>query len=183
MGLEGTLIRYGQSEPWKPIIQQIGRSKPSRAPKPEEKRRKKNDGRPPDTSRELLGSKSPKTKSVSNERTTSAPSYPWSNNSCFLDTSLELVFQTVMRDFQGFSNRFAQQESETTLILLHRMLELRKLINVERGETKPSTWLSIQRDNFREHLKSRRIIESLHSYEPLFVSLIPCIDWVSPSPH
>jgi hypothetical protein len=80
------------------------------------------------------------------ERTISSPSYPWSNNSCFLDTSLELVFQTVMWDFQGFSDRFVQQESwaETTLILLHHMFELRKVINVERGETKPSMWLSIQ---------------------------------------
>jgi hypothetical protein len=41
---EGVPIRYGQPEPWKVISQQIGRTKPSRAPNPEDKRRKKNDG-------------------------------------------------------------------------------------------------------------------------------------------
>jgi hypothetical protein len=174
--IEGTLIRYGKPEPWKVIIQQIGRSKPSRAPKPEEKRRK-NNGRPPDTSRELLGNLRSKTKATSTPkpRTTLNPSYPWSNNSCFLDTSLELIFQAVMRDFQEFSIRFKQQETDTTLSLLHRMFELRKLIDVEKGEKEPSTWLAEQRDNFREHLRSQKIIASHYSFEPLFVD--PILHW------
>jgi hypothetical protein len=160
---EGTPIRYGQPEPWKVIIQQIGRSKPSRAPNPEKRHRKKNDGRPPDTSRELLGP------TTNKKKTNSSPSYPWSNNSCFLDTSLELVFQTVLQDFPGFSTRFKLQESESTLTLLHRMMELRKLIVTEGSEKNPSAWLAIQRDSFREHLRSQKIIKSLSSYEGLFV--------------
>jgi hypothetical protein len=123
-------------------------------------------------SQELLGPKSLKTKAVSVRKTNSNPSYPWANNSCFLDTSLELVFQSVMRDFHDFSIRFTSHETETTLYLLHRMFELRKLVDVDEGEKDPSAWLANQRDNFREHLRSRKIIQSLSSFESLFVCLI-----------
>ncbi|TFK35257.1 hypothetical protein BDQ12DRAFT_668748 [Crucibulum laeve] len=51
---EGAPIRYGKAEPWKAIAQQIGCTKPSRAHQPGEKNNKKNDGQPPDTSKELL---------------------------------------------------------------------------------------------------------------------------------
>jgi len=51
---DGALIRYGIAEPWKVKAAEIGRTKPSCAPKPDEKKRKKNDGRPPDTVNELL---------------------------------------------------------------------------------------------------------------------------------
>lgn len=173
--LEGTLIRYGQPEPWKILIQQIGRSKPSRAPNADKRNRKKNDGRPPDTARELLGPTS-KIKPAETQKKKAIPSYPWSNNSCFLDTSLELVFQTVLRDFSGFSTRFKPQESESILVLLHRMFELRKQIVEDGNAQNSSSWLAIQRDSFRAHFKSRKIVKSLHSYEPLFVILVFCAD-------
>ena len=53
--LGGVSIRYGAPEYWKTKAAILGRTKPSRAPNPEEKRRKKNDGHPPDTVKELLG--------------------------------------------------------------------------------------------------------------------------------
>lgn len=53
----GVPIRYGQSERWKFVADQIGRTKPSRAPDVADRRRKKNDGRPPDTAKELLDPK------------------------------------------------------------------------------------------------------------------------------
>jgi hypothetical protein len=105
-------------------------------------------------------------------KTNSNPSYCWSNNSCFLDTSLELVFQSVMRDFHDFSIRFTPHETETTLYLLHRMFELWKLVDVDEGEKDPSAWLANQQDNFREHLRSQKVIKSLSSFESLFVRLI-----------
>lgn len=46
--LAGIPIRYGAPELWKAKAVAIGRTKPSRAPKPDEKKHKKNDGRPPD---------------------------------------------------------------------------------------------------------------------------------------
>ena len=51
---EGVPIRYGQGERWKSVRERIGRTKPSRAPNVAVKKRKKNDGRPPDTVNELL---------------------------------------------------------------------------------------------------------------------------------
>jgi hypothetical protein len=51
---EGIPIRYRRPEAWKVIAAEIGRTKPTRAEKPNEKKRKKNDGRPPDTIKELL---------------------------------------------------------------------------------------------------------------------------------
>ncbi|KIK04782.1 hypothetical protein K443DRAFT_4324 [Laccaria amethystina LaAM-08-1] len=51
---KGIPIRYRQPEAWKVIAAEIGRTKPTCAEKPNEKKRKKNDGRPPDTIKELL---------------------------------------------------------------------------------------------------------------------------------
>lgn len=107
----GVPIRYGRAEPWKVIAQQIGQTKPSRAPKPEESKRKKNDGRPPDTAKELLG-KSSKHKAPTVKNTKhyamgfALQSYPWSKNSCWLDSSLNLLYRAISRDFPDFSKRF-----------------------------------------------------------------------------
>jgi len=93
--LGGVPIRYGQAEPWKVVAAQIGRTKPTRANRLQDKKRKKNDGRPPDTIKELV--------QVKVKRETGfvlgPASYPWKNNSCWLDTSLELTLITVMRHF------------------------------------------------------------------------------------
>jgi hypothetical protein len=112
---EGQLIRYGQPEPWKIIANNIGRTKPSRAG---DTKRKKNDGRPPDTTKELLKPERSKKKSETQQlikfKTQPKPkpsnitlgpvSYPWKDNSCWLDTSLELIYVTLMRDFDGFAD-------------------------------------------------------------------------------
>src|SRR4051812_44539439 len=51
---EGAPIRYGQAEPWKKVANAIGRTKPTRAPEKQRSKRYTNDGRPPDTLKELL---------------------------------------------------------------------------------------------------------------------------------
>lgn len=48
---EGIPIRYGAPESWKKVAARIGRTKPSRDGR---KGKKKNDGRPPDTVKELV---------------------------------------------------------------------------------------------------------------------------------
>jgi hypothetical protein len=75
-----------------------------------EKRRKKNDGRPPpDTVKELLGHKNSKeVEKVKNPPKAikkldfGLPSYPWSDNSCWLDASLQVLYMAVTRDFNDF---------------------------------------------------------------------------------
>lgn len=46
------------------MADKIGRTKPTRAPEAAERRRKKNDGRPPDTIKELLDAKQTKKQNV-----------------------------------------------------------------------------------------------------------------------
>lgn len=89
-------------------------------------------------------------------------SYPWQDNSCYLDTSLELLFRLIMRGYDDFAERFGNQHSDArpTLTVLHEMFKLRKIVDVERGEQNPSEWLKQQRKT---------------SYENLWVSLHICI--------
>ncbi|KAJ6473065.1 hypothetical protein C8R45DRAFT_1163444 [Mycena sanguinolenta] len=111
----GVPIRYGQAKPWKVISQQIGRTKPSRAPETSSSQRKKNDGRPPDTSAELLGSlKSNKGSSKGPSKPDRLVGYPWANNSCWLDSALELLFSAVTRNFADFSSRFDDINPDST---------------------------------------------------------------------
>lgn len=104
-------------------------------------------------------------------------SYPWQDNSCYLDTSLELLFRLIMRGYDDFAERFGNQHSDArpTLTVLHEMFKLRKIVDVERGEQNPSEWLKQQRNHFRIHLKDTHCITSLTSYENLWVSLHICI--------
>ena len=54
---EGALIQYGVAEAWKVKAAAIGRTKPTRALKPADNK-KNDDGRLPDTIKELMGNKS-----------------------------------------------------------------------------------------------------------------------------
>lgn len=121
ISIEGIPTRYGQAERWKLTAERIGCTKPSRAPEAAAKRRQKNDGRPPDTSKELLKSpraspmksKTVKPKSIKPKTVKFAtpvidkpigmPSYKWKASSCWLDTSLEILYITVSRNFDDFT--------------------------------------------------------------------------------
>lgn len=201
---EGTLIRYGEAEPWKAIAQHIGRTKPSRMPAPELTKRKKNDGRPPDTAKELL-KKPPKKSTLSSpmKRVTSQPnrspslpaklgttksnpskaspkdlvlgnaSYPWKKNSCWLDSSLELLFRALMRDFDDFTSACSQEGSQTTKGLLSALYELFKARQSQKSDDLNITSiLGKQRDDFRKLLKKGRIIDSVDGYESVFVRAV-----------
>ena len=95
------------------VAANIGRTKPTRGSQPKEKHCKKNDGRPPDTTKELISAISSKKKGPTQQLLDfrpipksimlGRPSYPWKENSWWLDISLELIFMTVMRDFADFS--------------------------------------------------------------------------------
>ncbi|KAJ6478267.1 hypothetical protein C8R45DRAFT_1216466 [Mycena sanguinolenta] len=168
--IAGVPIRYGQAEPWKVISQQIGRTKPSRAPETSSSQRKKNDGRPPDTSAELLGS------SKSNKGSSKGPSkpdrlvgYPWANNSCWLDSALELLFSAVTRDFTDFSSRFDDINPECAITPLFKIMQLRHTMAGSGGN--PLDMLRLQRDGFRAHLKKCRLIASVTQFDSIMAWL------------
>ncbi|EPQ59388.1 hypothetical protein GLOTRDRAFT_70775 [Gloeophyllum trabeum ATCC 11539] len=144
----GVPIRYGSAEPWKLVASRIGRTKPTRAPEAYERRRYKNDGRPPDTAKELAETRSKsrklqKSQIRSDEKKAETlerniyQSYPWSNNSCWLDTALELLFNVV-----AASN--------------HPRIKDRR------------TWLTEQRDSYRTRLKHYRCISAEDDLKSLF---------------
>jgi hypothetical protein len=116
--VEGALVRYGEAERWKRIKKEIGRTKPSRAPAAIEKKRReafKNDGRPPDTAAQLIrnakvnkqsrkGFTEPnlmdlfKTSPTKRRAPAIVVGYPWEDNSCWLDTSLDLISHALNTD-------------------------------------------------------------------------------------
>jgi hypothetical protein len=95
---QGIPTNYGQPERWKKIFQEIGRTKRSRSGT---KKPTKNDGRPPDTTKELLLDEKvklgrPKGSTNINRGTLSTyPSYTHQNNSCYLTSLLECVYQSI----------------------------------------------------------------------------------------
>ena len=174
----GVPIRYGAPEYWKTKAAAIGRTKPSRAPKPEEKRRKKNDGCPPDTMKELLGH--PKSRKVakvkqlgvpevSNKFDLGPPSYPWSSNSCWLDASLQVLYMAVTRDFDEFKTVFKPLDPDFALGALYAIFQDRFDLDFEGDNA--SAILESQRNALRGFLHNKKIISSLNKPESAVVCL------------
>jgi len=54
------------------------------------------------------------------------PSYPWKYNSCWLDTSLELIYITLMRNFDDFAACCDNLAEESALKHIYGMFEERR---------------------------------------------------------
>jgi hypothetical protein len=208
---EGIPIRYRRPEAWKVIAAEIGRTKPTCAEKPNEKKRKKNDGRPPDTIKELLNkstnqtlrgvpreteevtateptkklsegvvkeppknSKKNPTKKTSSRRTFGPPSYPWKNNSCWLDTALELLYIVLMRDHEEFLIiRLDYLDENSALKVILGVLEKRWEISLNSSDGEISSQLGKQQDEIRGYLCGVNLVDNLRSFEAVFVSAEP----------
>lgn len=169
-------MRYGQPEPWKDIKSKIGRTKPHRAPEERRRDSKKSDGRPPDTSRQLLANSKRKKKKANDgdqTRMANCQSYCWDKNSCWIDTALELIFQTVNRDFTTtFGPLFANTPQTNVMWPLYQAMDLRHTIENDPDHTNMAIVLGNQRDGFRKFLKSERIIKFPFQFNSLFVRYI-----------
>ncbi|KAJ6461966.1 hypothetical protein DFH09DRAFT_1114122 [Mycena vulgaris] len=175
----GVAIRYGMAEAWKYTKARDGLSKRSRAMR----RSSRRDGRPPDTSKELVGrghkgriSASKGQTSTPAKRPSTAvaplrPGYPWHKNSCYLDTSLELIFQTVSRDFhRHFGARASDLHEAESLSQLYEHMALRRAVEDDpSGGTSPVVLqtLATQRESFRTFIKRARMgwLESIISHQ------------------
>lgn len=177
--LGGVPIRYGAPEYWKVKAATIGRTKPSRAPQPDEKRRKKNDGRPPDTVKELFGHPNMKKNTVKkvkpapgpevpNKPDFGVPAYPWSGNSCWLDASLQVLYMAVTRDFYDFQTVCEPLDPDFALGALYSIFKERFDLGYE--EENMSAILESQRDALRVFLHKKKIISSLNKPESAVVS-------------
>ncbi|KAJ7753231.1 hypothetical protein B0H16DRAFT_1835398 [Mycena metata] len=154
----GIPIRYGTAEDWKRSGHRSSRKGKGRTPR--------KDGRPPDTSSELVGHRrnGNKAQSLFNTPTPSPPpplppppaparrpSYSWHKNSCYLDTSLELIFQTVSRDFDSqFVPRATTLHTAESLKVLVDFLVARQKLEAARIDEDMSVLrvLAAQREDF-----------------------------------
>lgn len=153
MSVERTPLGHGRPERWVRMLEEHGRTKPSRAPDPPSRKRKLNDGRPPDTKEELFQPKPKKRQTnpgASNRLLEfGPPGYPWKSNSCWLDTSLELLFVSAMRNFGDLSACFATVPEDSLLYRFYKTLESRKEIDYDEPDLVVSEELSRHRDDLR----------------------------------
>lgn len=169
----GVPLRYGEAERWKRIAATTGRTKTSRAAvKSGDKKRKRNDGRPPDTSKELLSTKKQKNSgtSTANKNTLlfGPVSYPWKANSCWLDTSLELLYATLLPHFDEFGSLCQSLVHSSGLHTFYTTLQSRRLLEIENKAS--SLDLSMQRDVLKQVLKDKGLANKGDTFEPLAVS-------------
>jgi len=209
---DGAPIRYEIAEPWKVKAAEIGRTKPSRAPKPDEKKRKKNDGRPPDTVNELLTDPTknpvvpkPRKPTIIDLLAASAksappppsntspvlitppvksapppppkkaqkfefgpPSYPWMDNSCWLDSSLEVLYAAIENDFPDFCDLFKSLDPDMGLGAFYTAIYDRLSLNPTQKDI--SARLASQRNQLRLFLHEKKLIDHIDRPESAVVS-------------
>ncbi|KZT52878.1 hypothetical protein CALCODRAFT_440896 [Calocera cornea HHB12733] len=146
----GIRTRYGQPEPWKAVQKATGHSKLNRAKIPASY---SNDGRPPDTASRLSQYNSPtKPKMKTSFKATEYRlGIPWSKNSCWLDTWLELLFQMISLDSLAFTNSYANLPPNTIDAAFYELM-VSRIEAQGTNEAALQTQLAIARDNFRKKL-------------------------------
>lgn len=170
---DGTSTRYGKPEPWKDTAAVIGRTKVYRTSEPRGLNGK-TDSRPPDTSKGLLPGTPKKRKRASSSAARFMACCPWSNNSCWLDTSLQLIWMTAERDYDAFEALFSNLPKDSFLAQLANSVKIHfQCGGLEEYHEGGCVLLRAQRDGLRKILvKSVQTpyVESISSYEMLFVS-------------
>ena len=117
----------------------------------------RHDGRPPDTSKQLLASpKKKKGKLAFNlPQSGRIPSYIWSENSCWLDTSLDLLFHAVSRNYaRGFDIRMSPIFQSEPLWNLYQVIDFRRQLSNDQSNNarEISEAISKQRKGLRKYL-------------------------------
>jgi hypothetical protein len=163
---DGMKIHYGSDrQRWKRSAENFGYTKYSRRHGFRASKKSRNDGRPPDTGKSLLGQKK------------RAPEYEklyrWKDNSCWLDSSLTLICAAAARD-SSMGAMFSDIPPTHPLSNLRQMIWTRlETVSLPGYQEGGSTLLSGQRDGFRQALRDipGSDIESLTDFQTMFVSL------------
>lgn len=159
-------------EPWKYTAQLIGRTKLSRG----RGSTSRNDGRAPDTAAALVGSKSVQKKKVKQKKESrntdpAVFGYSWDNSSCWLDTSLQLLYISVRWLWASFNQRMRPLGEDTHLGRLYHHFRQRAL--VEKGSVDEDAIikdLTKHRDALLKVVKqSGLLVESSNGYQSLYV--------------
>ncbi|KAI0739769.1 hypothetical protein C8Q80DRAFT_1124105 [Daedaleopsis nitida] len=79
------------------------------------------------------------------------PSYKWINNSCWLDSSLETLWNLVQQDFGSFAESFSDipNADRVGIHQLYQMFDRRRTLHIENSTNYSVQVLSEQRGGFR----------------------------------
>ena len=104
------------------------------------------------------------------------PSYKWAKNSCWLDTSLEILWCSLLPSFEDFASCFShisdvEIQSQPLYSLFH-LLQFRQDLYTANSENHTVEVLSAHRDVFREVLAEGGIISTaaLTGFDSISVS-------------
>ncbi|KAJ7658638.1 hypothetical protein DFH06DRAFT_1407053, partial [Mycena polygramma] len=157
----GIRIRYGKAEAWKHGLGRASRQKGSG-------RSSRKEGRPPDTAKELAGK-------GSRTRGSRSSGYSWDRNSCYLDTSLELIFHTVLPGFEReWGARADTLHDAESIKKLFEFMSQRLKIEIDSGSgVTPGVMKALveQRNKFRKFLEHSHIVPDPYAFNPLFAWL------------
>ena len=96
--------------------------------------------------------------------------YPWSSNSCWLDSSLQIFFIAINRNFQDYSEGIQDTPKTLGLKSLYSMFDKRRISEIQDSEKTLSTSRRKERDSFRKLLKKKEAIRSIDEPESLLVT-------------
>jgi hypothetical protein len=178
-----------------------GTTKTTRSADPADSKRKKNDGRPPDTVKELLMPKTkkkqltldeslskktadPKSKTTKKKEdpppatsippppslSPDPPSYPWNRNSCWLDTSLQLLYVAMRSSVPEFRRIYGALPQGSMLRVV--LASLLKRYDLDKANKTTSAVLRGQRDYLHKYLKRKQAIRTATGFESLFVRVL-----------
>lgn len=122
----------------------------------------------PKNQKNAKGKPAPKTSMKVMKLNLGLPAYPWSDNSCWLDAPLQVIYMAVTKDFKAFETVFRPLDPDFALGALYSIFQDRFLL--DREEENMSAMLGSQRDTLRIFLHKKHIIRSLNTPESAVVS-------------
>lgn len=101
--------------------------------------------------------------------TTERPLYPWNRNSCWLDTSLQLLYVALLRCLDDFTGIYQALPAKSVLkVVLASLLQRH---NLESQDNNGAQMLENERDKIRKLLKLNKAIKGITLFESLFVGI------------
>jgi hypothetical protein len=141
--LEGGRYHWGDREYFKRIKADIGRTKPSRSPQKQGQTTKYfNDGRAPDTAKQLVGPQK-KTQALTKKSKTAGGDpanpkgkksdfipqdslqvgFPWAKNSCWLDSPLQVLYAATLHEEEAYTEYFADVDPKSSFLFFKKTVE------------------------------------------------------------
>jgi hypothetical protein len=106
----------------------------------------------------------------------SMPGPTWNQNSCWIDSSLQLLYMAIVRDFHTFESRFSGLKEDSIMHQLYQQINTRRLLYADTKVTREHSISRLQetRDEFRKLLSRKKLLmgEGSFTFQPVFVSIL-----------